>query len=89
MYWNGDHMGNAGWVAMSIGMIAFWALVITAVVLIYRSTAGSKLATNHGERLTPAQILNERFARGEIDESEYASRLATLNRRPSQSPPEK
>lgn len=80
MHWNNDHMGGAGWIAMSIGMVAFWALVITAVVMVYRSTSGAKSGSHHAERLTPVQVLGERFARGEIDESEYASRLAVLSR---------
>ena len=80
MDWNSDHMGGAGWVAMGIGMLALWALIIAAVVLIYRSTTTSKFASHHAERLTPIQLLGERLARGEIDESEYASRLAALNR---------
>lgn len=79
MYWTNDHMSGAGWVVMSIGMVAFWALVITAVVHIFRATSSSKLPSFPVDLRTPVQLLGERLARGEIDESEYASRLALLN----------
>ena len=31
MWWNGG-AGWAGWLLMSVGMVAFWALVIVAVI---------------------------------------------------------
>lgn len=34
MMWSGGHgWGWAGWILMTVGMVAFWALVITAVIL--------------------------------------------------------
>lgn len=75
MYWYGDHMSGWGWALMTIGTIAFWALLITGIVLLVRyiGRSGQAAATR-----TPEQLLAERFARGEIDEGEYRDRLATL-----------
>lgn len=77
MYWNGvDHPGGVGYALMIIGMILFWGLLIFGIVLLMRST--------NAETHTAEQLLAERFARGELDDREYLSRLATLR---GQSPP--
>ncbi|MEP6698066.1 MAG: SHOCT domain-containing protein [Pseudonocardiales bacterium] len=64
---------------MAIGMIAFWGLLITGIVMFIRSTGG--VAQQSHQRLaspTPEQLLAERFARGDIDEVEYTRRLDVL-----------
>jgi len=75
MMYYGDHMSAWGWFAMSLGTVLFWALVITAIVLLvrYLRTGPSSDAPR-----APEQVLAERFARGEIDETEYRDRLAAL-----------
>lgn len=59
-----------GW-GMGLGMlggVVFWVLVIAGVVLAVRW-----LVERSGTRAdTPAEILDRRFARGEIDADEYA-----------------
>lgn len=84
MGWYGHDISAWGWVAMTIGMVAFWALVITGVVLLIRGIGridNKHLAIASG---TPEQILAGRFARGEIDETEYQARLAAVHQaRPS------
>jgi putative membrane protein len=50
-------------------------VILGAVALIRYLTVGSRGAE---PRPTPAQLLAERFARGEIDEQEYHRRLDTL-----------
>jgi putative membrane protein len=59
---------------MTLGMLAFWGLVIWAILALVRSTAGDGAR----RETTPEQILAERFARGEIDEDEYRRRLDAL-----------
>lgn len=79
MFWYGHDVSGWGWFAMSAGMILFWALVITAAVLLFR--AMNRAPEQHPHTLTgpsPEQLLAERFARGDIDEEEYRRRLATL-----------
>lgn len=82
MYWDGN-MGIWGYALMAISFVLFWGAVITAIILLARG-AGSG---NRGRELTPGSgyaenLLAERFARGEIDESEYTARLNVLRRGP-------
>ncbi len=75
MNWYGDSMSGWGYTLMTVSFLAFWGLVIIGVILLVRSgrTARSPLESHSPERL-----LSERFARGEIDEDEYGSRIAVL-----------
>ena len=65
MWWGGD-WGWGAWLIMTLMMLAFWALVIWAVLSVARSSGSGR---DSGEA-----ILAERFARGEIDENEYRHR---------------
>lgn len=78
-FWYGDGMNGWGWFAMSAGMILFWGLLITAVVLIFRALDRSAERPARQDGSTgPERILGERLARGEIDEEEYRRRLSAL-----------
>ena len=71
--------GDAWWglVIMTIAMAVFWALVAWAVVALLR--ASSTPSRPESSRTTSAEaILAERFASGEIEESEYRTRLDAL-----------
>lgn len=79
MYWYGDHMSGWGWALAGVGMVVFWGLVITGIVLLVRYVGQSGQRPGQPPTMhTPEQVLAERFARGEIDETEYQKRLATL-----------
>lgn len=67
-HWNG--MGVWGWMMM----IVFWLIVIALVVWTVRSTTG---AASRGENRA-LHVLDERYARGEIDHDEYEERRRTL-----------
>lgn len=80
MWYDGD-WGWGGWALMTVGMVLFWVVVITAVVLAVRYLAGPRgtAASPPGPTPTRAEdVLAERFARGEIDEDEYRQRIALL-----------
>lgn len=78
MGWYGDgSWGWGGWLVMTLVMVAFWALVIWALVAIFRGTRDIGTA-NGGSRRDPMEILDERFARGEIDVEEYRARQEVL-----------
>jgi putative membrane protein len=90
MYWYDHGVSGWGWFAMSVSMVLFWALLITAAVLLFRALGRSHEHT-HTHTPTPAtptpeQILGERFARGEIDEEEYRRRLGALHDGPRTQP---
>lgn len=81
MFWYDHDVSGWGWFMMSASMVLFWALVITAGVLLFRALSRSPehAHTHPSVRPSPEQVLAERYARGEIDEDEYRRRLATLH----------
>jgi putative membrane protein len=76
--WYDDGMGWGGWVLMSMVMVAFWAVLIVTVVMIVRSVSGDRRPSGRAPRHGAQDILDERFARGEIDDDEYNARRAAL-----------
>ena len=83
MWWNNGMdwggMGGGGWVVMTVLMLAFWALVVGGLVVLFRNRrpAGSDSRPTPGP--SAENVLDERFARGEIDEQEYHARRAVLH----------
>lgn len=71
-----------GWVLMVLAMVAFWTLVIVAVIALFRSIRSDRnppYGTDDTTSRSNAQaILDERFARGEIDVDEYRLRRDQL-----------
>jgi putative membrane protein len=59
---------------MPLVWFVFIALVVSLLVVLVRPTTG-------GSESRAADILDERFARGEIDRDEFESRRAELTRR--------
>ena len=78
MMWYSDHGTTwAGWLLMSLGMVAFWGGVIWLVwYLITRVAPRADAPTSAS---SPERILDERFARGEIDTDEYRTRRDALH----------
>ncbi len=70
-------MGAAGWIFGPLMMILMIALIAGAVVLVLRwsGVGGGDVV---GRRSRALDILNERFARGEIDKSEFEERRRAL-----------
>lgn len=75
-----DGWGWGGWFLMTLVMVVFWALVITAVVLAIRYVSGGSDQRQRPTRESSRaeDVLAERFARGEIDEDEFRRRMATI-----------
>lgn len=90
MTW-GNGMGGWGMLLMTMGNLLFWGLVIAGLVLLVRYAGSRVHATTApiGQRLTPHQVLAERFARGDIDEKEYIQRLRVLDGAASTRRPER
>lgn len=79
--WYGNDWGIGGWIAMTLVMLLFWGGLITMVVLLVRRSRGSEGTSSlHPSHHDAERILNERFARGDIDEDEYTSRRTALRR---------
>ncbi len=69
---------GGGWL-MGLWMLLFWAGVILLVVWGVKALSGSD-DRRSGERRA-LQILEERFARGEIDRGEFEERRRALEER--------
>ncbi len=57
------------------GMILFWIIVIVGIVLLVQALGGSNLqlpTQSKGEQ-SAREILDQRYARGELDREEYES----------------
>ncbi|RDI55233.1 SHOCT domain-containing protein [Nocardia mexicana] len=79
MVWYGHEMSGWGYAWMGLGMVLFWGLLIAGFVVLVRYVAAADRGPRYrSENPGPEVLLAERFARGEIDEQEYASRLAAL-----------
>lgn len=83
MMWWSDGGWGFGWLLMSVTMVVFWGGLIAVAVWAVRSfsperprssAAGPSPATGYA-----VEVLAERFARGEIEEEEYARRRAVLH----------
>lgn len=77
MWWN-DGLGWGGWIVMTLFMVAFWGLVIFGIVAVFRGLNGGGQSPAPRHERGPQQILDERFARGEIDADEYRARQQVL-----------
>ncbi len=94
LWWWGDgHMGAAGWVGF-IFMIIVWVLIVAGIVFLIRSLvrgpsghhpgyweptqqgpAGPGTRSGESEAL---RLLEERYARGEIDRQEFLQKKADI-----------
>jgi putative membrane protein len=89
MMWDSGWSG-ADWVWMSVGMLVFWTLVVAGVVWLLRTlrppanrnAPGQDRHTRPGADSSKARaILDERYARGELDDEQYRTRRDLLNNR--------
>ena len=79
MMWGYDGFGM-GWGGMGIGMLLFWGLIIFGIVMLARGFGGRPAGNEPSLReKTPLDILGERYARGEIDKSEFEQKRRDLS----------
>jgi putative membrane protein len=71
--WHMDDVGWGWWLLMSVGMVAFWGLVIFGVFWLARgaSAPAQASATPSGQPGSPQEVLKRRLASGEIRVDEY------------------
>lgn len=75
--------GGWGWVSMSlmmVMMVLFWGAVIFGVVWLIRGTTqgGSHASEPPPRNESPTEILERRFAEGEMSEEDYRARREVL-----------
>ncbi|MHB8962049.1 MAG: SHOCT domain-containing protein [Saccharofermentanales bacterium] len=81
------NMAGPGWIGMLVGGLLFLGLVVLGMVLLVRYAknnshsadhpAGGSISANTDNAL---KILNERYARGEINDDEYAAKKNELRK---------
>jgi len=87
--WYGPWDGG-GWLVgslMMLGTLLFWAVLIALVIWAVRrfvpgGWTGAPSGTPPPGPPRAREVLDERFARGEIDEEEYRRRRTLLDERP-------
>ncbi len=78
------HMGEFGWWGMGMGglaMIIFWGLLIFAVAMAVRWVM-QQSGSSSTRAQTPLEILQARYARGEIEREEFEQKKRDLTASP-------
>jgi len=78
--WGYGGYGSGGYGIMGIGMLIFWIGIILLISYLYRRNTKHVYSGAQG-RHSGMDILNERYARGEINSAEYLSRKHDLEGR--------
>ena len=76
--WHDRTWGVGAWIGMGLMMVVFWAMVTALVVYVVRSLGRRDEPERTARADQPLRILDERFARGEIDADEYTRRRSLL-----------
>lgn len=79
MGWYDGGWGWGGWLAMTLMMLVFWGGLAAVVVALVRSSRSPDARPD--PRRDARGILDERLARGDIDEEEYRRRRDVLDHR--------
>jgi putative membrane protein len=82
--WDMGH-GWGWWMGLgSIWMVGFWAVIIWAVFTLRARWMGGhdRVSTSEG---TALEILERRYARGDVSDEQYETMRARLSRSPKQS----
>ena len=78
-HWSEGGWGSGEWLAMGLMMLVFWGgLTVVALAWLRSTRRGHQPERSTGDKAE--RLLNERFARGDIDEEEFARRREVLRR---------
>lgn len=76
MWGANGHMGGGWWIVMMIWMVLFWGAVIVGAVWLARGGPSGQPRAERRE--TPLEILERRFAEGDISADEYQERREVM-----------
>jgi putative membrane protein len=79
MWDTNGHMGGGWWIVMMIWMVLFWGAVVVGVVWLTRGGRSGWSRAEHRE--TPLEILDRRFAEGDLSADEYHDRREVMTSR--------
>ena len=85
--WHTYDVGWGWWLPMTVGMIAFWALVIYGIAWLARDARASARPRSASAD-SPQLVLKHRLAAGEISVEEYEALRAVIDETPAHAPPE-
>lgn len=71
-WWWSESWSWWNWALMTVGMLVFWGIVI-------RAFASAGYLSSRTRHPSPEQLLDERFAVGDIDADDYERRLDALH----------
>ena len=69
-----------GWGFGPVFMLIFWGLIIVGIIALVRWLREESSPSRARDK-TAAEIVQERYARGEIDRQEYEQKMQDLERR--------
>ena len=76
--WGWGAGGWAGWLLMAVAMVVFWGALIALAIWAVRSLGSGRAGQSDRKPNRAMEILEERYARGEIDRQELEERRAVL-----------
>jgi len=80
--WDHHDMDGEWWVVMGVGMVLFWGLVAAGLIWIVRTFIADRQGAGGSRHESSAiEILERRFAEGDIDVEEYRARRSELEQR--------
>ena len=77
-YYHDGGWGPGAWIAMAFVMVVFWGAVVAVIVFAVRGWHNQSAGPSAPTGSDALRILDERFARGEIDADEYQRRRDIL-----------
>ncbi len=78
-YWDGNGgFGWGGWLVMVTMMVIFWGALAWAVVTLARHYSSAREPAMRATQPYALGVLDDRYARGEIDDDEYNHRRDLL-----------
>lgn len=83
MRYGGSGLGWGGWLVVVAMMVVFWgALAWVVVTMIRHGSSAGKTTGPPQQYQDTLRVLDERYARGEIDDDEYRRRRDVLRGAP-------
>ncbi len=76
--WGYGNMFGIGGIFMMLSMAIFWGLLIAGVMFLVRTLSGTRPVIGQATRPKALDILEERYAKGEIDTEEYQAKKREL-----------